>query len=153
MESGYVYVLSNPSMPGILKIGRSISGGKQRASALYSTGVPTPFVLEFEVFVEDAAFIEKAAHESLTEVRLADTREFFKCEVAEAIEAIIDEYLATFDRGVCNSDERFVLDCVLMASGKTDHHFMTVLHSLRNLKPEDIDTLVKRGDTKLRVVK
>lgn len=54
-SKGYVYILSNPSMPGILKIGRSINGGKGRADALYKndTGVASPFALEFEMIFDD----------------------------------------------------------------------------------------------------
>jgi len=43
MKQGYVYILTNPSMPGLVKIGRSKNGGRKRASDLYQTGVPTPF--------------------------------------------------------------------------------------------------------------
>lgn len=150
---GYVYVLSNPSMPGILKIGRSVNGGKQRATALYSTGVPTPFVLEFELLTSDAPYIEKAVHESLARFRLKDSREFFKCEVNEAAESIINEHVDTFDRCVCSADERYILDRFLMAGSKTNHHFMTVLYSLENIEPSDIDGLVQRKSKNLRVVK
>ena len=41
--NGIVYVLTNPAMPGIVKIGRTQSDLGSRLSQLYSTGVPVPF--------------------------------------------------------------------------------------------------------------
>ena len=41
---GVVYVLTNPAMPGIVKIGKtSRSDIHARLNELYSTGVPLPF--------------------------------------------------------------------------------------------------------------
>lgn len=82
---GYVYVLSNPSMPGVVKVGRSKIGGKHRAQQIYTTGVPEPFRLEFEVMVDDASEVEALAHERLSFCRVNGSREFFRCEVMDAI--------------------------------------------------------------------
>jgi hypothetical protein len=92
VSKGYVYVLSNPSMPGIVKIGRSIHGGRSRARELNSTGVPTPFDLEFEMFVDDCESVEVACHEVLEKYRVNDGREFFKCTVHKAIWTVMNEY-------------------------------------------------------------
>lgn len=44
LKSGIVYVLSNPAMPGLVKIGKTTRGSVDaRLSELYSTGVPVPF--------------------------------------------------------------------------------------------------------------
>lgn len=43
-----VYVLTNPAMPGLVKIG--MTGGSvadERVAQLYTSGVPFPFKLEF----------------------------------------------------------------------------------------------------------
>ena len=101
-KRGYVYVLSNPSMPGIVKIGRSKAGGKHRASQLYTTGVPMPFLLEFEMLVTDPEFVEVAAHEHLEQRRVNGSREFFACETDEAIHAVIGAYA-------------FLMDCELVS--------------------------------------
>ena len=40
----YVYVLTNPAMPGLVKIGRTDSSDPTtRVTQLYPTGVPVPF--------------------------------------------------------------------------------------------------------------
>jgi hypothetical protein len=139
-------------MPGILKIGRSIDGGKQRAAALYSTGVPEKFVLEFEVFVTDPIAIEKSVHEALSLRRIKDSREFFRCEVFEAAELIINEQLSCFDRAVCNAEERHILDCIYESIGATEHHFMTGLYSLEGLTASYIDRLVQKNKNNSRGV-
>lgn len=83
---GYVYVLSNESMPGIVKIGRSKHGGQGRADALYKndTAVPTPFKLEYEVEVNDSVAVEDAVHKYLEDSRVNEKREFFNCSVEGA---------------------------------------------------------------------
>ena len=48
IETGIVYVLTNPAMPGLVKIGKtSRSSVKGRLRELYSTGVPVPFECVF----------------------------------------------------------------------------------------------------------
>ena len=39
-EFGYVYILTNPSMPGLVKVGKTTNTPNQRMSELHSTGVP-----------------------------------------------------------------------------------------------------------------
>ena len=40
---GWFYVLSNPEMSGLLKVGRTTEHPRMRAAQLHTTGVPTPF--------------------------------------------------------------------------------------------------------------
>lgn len=93
MSAGYVYVLSNPSMPGVVKVGRSIHGGSSRAASLYGTGVPAAFVLEFEIYTKDHEWLEFEAHKSLRFNRANPDREFFKCPPSDAIEEIVAIYM------------------------------------------------------------
>lgn len=90
-RSGYLYLLVNPSMPGLVKIGRTLRSPKERAAELTSaTGVPTPFILLYEVFVNDAAAAERHVHAALEEIgaRLAHNREFFTASPSQAVEAM-----------------------------------------------------------------
>src|SRR6185369_16856001 len=97
-QRGYVYVLSNPSMPGVVKIGRSENGGFSRAKAMYigATGVPQPFHLEFELLSDDAHQLEESVHECLNRYRVNQSREFFRCSVSVAIESVIRNYISDF---------------------------------------------------------
>ncbi|MFA5387724.1 MAG: GIY-YIG nuclease family protein [Candidatus Paceibacterota bacterium] len=127
MSKGYVYVLSNPSMPGLVKVGRSIKGGAARGNALYQTGVPTPYVLEFEMYCEDHEAIEQNAHSELDLMRTNPNREFFTASVNEAASAIMKCYL----EWTC--DDRLV-NC-LMFEAAVD--VFALSHRL-NLAPYDV---------------
>lgn len=96
MSEGYVYILSNKAMPGLLKIGRSKNGGRIRARELYQTGVPYPFELEFEIYVNNCVEFEQEVHARFNEYRLNQGREFFEIETEEAIRGVTDEYLNAF---------------------------------------------------------
>jgi hypothetical protein len=92
VAAGYVYVLSNPAMPGVVKIGRSVHGGASRGRSFYQTGVPEPFVLEFEIYTNSHEELEAIVHDELAKLRVNPRREFFKCLPSEAIEAVIAAY-------------------------------------------------------------
>ena len=60
-EYGIIYVLTNPAMSGLVKIGKtSRASVDQRLNELYSTGVPVPFECVFAGKVEDESKVEKA---------------------------------------------------------------------------------------------
>lgn len=76
-----VYVLTNPAMPGLVKIGKTTQEEvDQRMKQLYSTGVPVPFECVFACRVPDASVVEKALHHAFGQVRINPTREFFRIE-------------------------------------------------------------------------
>ena len=52
MEYGIVYLLTNPVMPGLVKIGMTTQKEiEQRMKELYTTGVPLPFECQFAYIV------------------------------------------------------------------------------------------------------
>lgn len=85
----YIYILSNPSMPGLVKIGKTTTSPDQRVLELHTTGVPTPFVLELSVEVDDCTASERAVHLALQSHRVANNREFFQISVAQAVEGVL----------------------------------------------------------------
>lgn len=88
MISGYVYILINESMPGLIKIGRTIRDTRERARELSSTGVPTPFQVAFELFTEDCETLERTVQHTLDEFRVSTNREFFRYPLAKAINLV-----------------------------------------------------------------
>ena len=63
MEYGIVYLLTNPVMPALVKIGMTTQEDiDKRMKELYTTGVPVPFECQFACKVKkgDCAKIEKA---------------------------------------------------------------------------------------------
>lgn len=148
MSKGYVYVLSNPSIPGLLKIGRSKNGGGKRAVDLYQTGVPTPFVLEFEVLVEDAHQAEILTHEALKENRVNTGREFFQVDITQAIEAILSICAGDIDCKIIDVDEHIYPDVVWEILGGAYENpgmgeYIDFFQAIRRIKPEHIKEAIE----------
>lgn len=81
-----VYVLTNPSMPGLVKIGfTSADDANSRIGQLYTTGVPVPFELRFACKVENGTEVERAMHIAFAPNRINPKREFFQIEADQAI--------------------------------------------------------------------
>jgi len=81
-----VYVLTNPAMPGLVKIGYSADPDtNNRIGQLYTTGVPVPFKLEFACRVPNFAEVERALHIAFGPQRINPRREFFRIEPEQAI--------------------------------------------------------------------
>jgi len=97
MSAGFIYVMSNDSMPGLLKIGGTERHPEQRARELSGTGVPTPFVVEFALFVKDWKLCESYVHDCLSEKRESKRREFFRISLNEAVFSVVRE--SAFDFG------------------------------------------------------
>ncbi len=85
-SEGIVYILTNPAMPGLVKIGKtSRDSVKERLKELYSsTGVPVPFECEYAARVEDASAVEQILHETFGPYRINPKREFFDISSEEA---------------------------------------------------------------------
>ena len=103
-EEGWVYVLTNEAMPGIVKIGYTLREPSVRAEELYKdskngavTGVPLPFDVAYKAWVLNPFQVEQAVHKSLAQKRLNDNREFFKCSTEEAVEHIRHVAQAKFE--------------------------------------------------------
>ena len=90
--SNIVYVLTNPAMPGIVKIGMTDRDDVQRRMAeLYSTGVPLPFecAAALEVADQQASRVEDALHTAFGPHRINASREFFRID-PDQVEALLE---------------------------------------------------------------
>lgn len=85
-ELQIVYVLTNPAMPGLVKIGRTTQDEVDvRMKQLFSTGVPVPFDCAFACRVPNSAEVEKALHHAFGNMRVNANREFFRIEADRVI--------------------------------------------------------------------
>jgi hypothetical protein len=85
-EPGIVYILTNPAMPGLVKIGKTSRLEVQtRLNELYSTGVPVPFECAYAGRVADETAVERAFHQAFGPYRINLKREFFQIEPDQAI--------------------------------------------------------------------
>jgi hypothetical protein len=116
MSNGWIYVLTNSALPGLVKVGKTTSSPEKRAKELSgATGVP----MQFEVFasysVLDCDEAEKSAHKVLSTIfgRPNDNREFFTGgpeEICKVLEQELDYGLSTDDSYSSNAPipERFI---------------------------------------------
>jgi hypothetical protein len=91
MSYGYVYVMSNLSMPGLLKIGyteRPVEERLQEANQ-GNTWIPMPFSLELSKFVNEPQKKEMTIHKILDAHRVNPKREFFKTDL-EQVKMLFD---------------------------------------------------------------
>ena len=85
----WVYVLTNKTMPGLVKIGYTNRNPNKRAKQISrSTGVPIEFDVEFAFKCFNGELLEGELHRFLSPYRLNSDREFFQMEVDEAIHAV-----------------------------------------------------------------
>jgi hypothetical protein len=97
-QPGFIYILSNETMPEILKIGKTKRLPTDRSAELFTTGVATPFVVEFAIHVNNANDFECAVHDELADFRVNKSREFFKLDIHEAIKRVTSLHL--YDLGL-----------------------------------------------------
>ena len=82
---GNVYVLTNPAMPDLVKIGKTTRDVSLRLADLYTTGVPLPFECKYAAKVKDVDKTEKAFHTAFEPSRVNPKREFFNINPEQAI--------------------------------------------------------------------
>ena len=86
---GFIYVLINHSMDGLVKIGKTQRRPEDRVSELSSvTGVPTTFILAYQEYFNDCDRAEVYVHERLRSNRVSENREFFNVSLNVVIRTI-----------------------------------------------------------------
>jgi hypothetical protein len=89
MADGWVYCISNPSMPGLLKIGMTLRTPQERLKEANSSDTwrsPTNFMIEFAKRVHNPLQKERTLHKLLEQYdqRVNPKREFFEVNTATA---------------------------------------------------------------------
>lgn len=85
----WVYVLSNPSSPGLLKIGYTKQTPEERAKQISSaTGVALPYKVEWAYKCFNGETVEREVHHKLKAQRVNNNKEFFQISLEEAKEVI-----------------------------------------------------------------
>jgi hypothetical protein len=93
---GFIYILSNESMPGLLKVGLTENSVRQRIRELSSnTGVPTEFKLEraFEIEASLLLRVEQTIHRELKQAGFHHQKEFFKLSISQCMTVAEDVIL------------------------------------------------------------
>ncbi len=86
---GWVYIITNPAMPGIIKIGFSMKDPELRARELNSTGCPQEYSVDYCILVEEPRELEQRVHKHLRHIGVG--KEWFRCSCQEATVAIKSE--------------------------------------------------------------
>jgi len=90
-NSGFIYILKNPSYPDCVKVGKTTRLPGIRAAELSgTTAVPTPFSVVYCRFVDNLNYFETTIHKSLKNFRVNSNREFFELSVPEAKKMVDD---------------------------------------------------------------
>ena len=83
---GWIYVLVNPSLAGLVKVGFSTKDPALRVKELSSTGVPLLFSIAYEALVENPRDMEQRVHSNLKSSH--ESKEFFRTTPEAAVAAI-----------------------------------------------------------------
>ena len=93
-ETGYVYILTNPSFrEDWVKIGKSSRPVNVRSKELDNTAVPLPFEIYATLKTTKYAKVEKQIHKQidrLTDLRIRQNREFFNIAPSVALDIMRD---------------------------------------------------------------
>lgn len=104
---GSIYIFSNPSMPGLLKVGYTTGTVAKRASELSGvTSVPTGFRVEWSLpVVGDPKAVEQRAHAHLAPKRHG--KEFFKVSLDDAKAACVQSFAELYPDAASSMDLAF----------------------------------------------
>ncbi len=157
-SKGYVYILTNPSMPGLVKIGKTTRDVDQRANELFQTGVPTPFKVEEYFLTPDCGELETVCHSCLSASRVSSSREFFKIPVEDAIRRVqmqLEEQISGFVSEYLESHhlvEEYLAICagnIARLADGTGRSMEVVVAAIDELNPEDISDGLERYDARI----
>jgi len=96
-KKGTIYVISNPAIPNMVKIGKTDNLERRIKELSSHSGIPLAFECVVAKTVNDMDFAEKKLHEAFASKRINPKREFFEIDEEELIalfELLEGEYVA-----------------------------------------------------------
>ena len=88
-KAGWLYVITSPSLPGLVKLGATRRLNPTiRVKELSSSSLPEPFHAHCFVFSDDCFELENNIHKYFDKERVNPDREFFRIEPKEAIDVL-----------------------------------------------------------------
>ena len=88
-KAGWLYVISSPSLPGLVKLGATRRLNPTiRVRELSSSSLPEPYHAHCFVFSDDCFELENNIHKYFDKERVNPDREFFRIEPKEAIDVL-----------------------------------------------------------------
>jgi len=144
MNQGFVYVMVNQAMPGIVKIGRTARSTSDRANELSTTGVPHDFVVVYDQKFLDCIEAERNIHEYFADFRINKNREFFQITPKEAIDFIRLSDGRVDNDSTCYSDDQHLFLYLAKIKNKKYRIGLFKSSSTKTLSEEDCDILIKQ---------
>ena len=88
-KAGWLYVITSPSLPGLVKLGATRRLNPTiRVKELSSSSLPEPYKAHCFVFSDDCFELESQIHKYFDKERVNPDREFFRIEPKEAIDVL-----------------------------------------------------------------
>jgi uncharacterized protein (DUF433 family) len=155
VNPGFVYILTNEAMPGIVKIGRTGREVDVRAAELWQTGVPQPFEVYAKERAVDCVDLEWWAHALLSQHRVHRSREFFRVDpwdahsvLQECAERQAQEWVERhFDAPIMACLYRTYVSSVEIErlAKQTGHSRRMIADALESLTAEEIQGAIQRA--------
>ena len=146
-DEGIVYIISNPAMPGLVKIGKT-NNLESRMRSLYNSGVPLPFRCVYAKRVKNYSFIEKKLHSGLAGIRENMNREFFRIpeeHVINLLEMIEGEDVTPRDDNFEDKDDKVAFEKATRIGQKFNFEIV-------DIKPESILQFIRDDNVTCKVV-
>ena len=100
----YLYLMTNESMPDMVKVGRSVNVEKRRKSMSSKSHIPTPFEIAWSLPYIPRFNLEKAVHKQLNGYRANPSREFFYVNEELTIDTILETAKQIANENGCRCD-------------------------------------------------
>ena len=159
--AGWVYILSNAAMPGLLKIGYTDRNPFSRAREIsQATGVPFNFTVEYQIYVSHPYELEQKLHKLLHDYRVNNNREFFKCDYEKVILTIyevIDRYKFQMGEEIFHRKNKEELARRVILARERESKIKAELSVIDNKRSENLGKLTvdyqnKKMDLKINLI-